>query len=81
MLISIGDIETYGFNLEKNITDIKINNQKADLINKKIIIANLAFTEIPDNNKLPINLSMTVAGKEVKKNLGNIELIESVDLR
>jgi hypothetical protein len=81
MFISIGDIETYGFNLEKNITNMKINNQKADLINKKMIIANIALDEIPDNSKLPITLSMMVAGKEVKKNIGVIDLIESVELR
>jgi hypothetical protein len=81
MFISIGDIETYGFNLEKNITNMKINNQKADLINKKMIIANIALDEIPENSKLPIALSMMVAGKEVKKNIGVIDLIESVELR
>jgi hypothetical protein len=81
MFISIGDIESYGFNLEKNITNMKINNQKADLINKKMIIANIALEEIPENMKLPIILSMMVAGKEVKKNIGVIDLIESVELR
>lgn len=81
MLVSVGEIEAYGFNLEKNITNIKINNQKADLINKKIIIANISIPELPDNNKLPIILSLNVAGKEVKKNVGSIDLIESVDLR
>ena len=81
MFISIGDIETYGFNLEKNITNMKINNQKADLINKKMIIANIALDEIPENSKLPVTLSMMVAGKEVKKNIGVIDLVESVELR
>jgi CO dehydrogenase/acetyl-CoA synthase beta subunit len=81
MFISIGDIETYGFNLEKNITNMKINNQKADLINKKMIIANIAIDEMPENMRLPVNLSMMVAGKEVKKNIGVIDLIESVELR
>lgn len=81
MFISIGDIETYGFNLEKNITNMKINNQKADLINKKMIIANIALDEMPENMRLPVTLSMMVAGKEVKKNIGVIDLVESVELR
>lgn len=81
MLISIGDIETYGFNLEKNITAVMVNNQKADLINKKMVIANIKVDEIPESSKIPIILSLTVAGKEVKKNVGTIDLVESVDLR
>lgn len=80
MLISIGNIETYGFNLNKTVKNIKINDKEAELINDKIIIANLDFLGIPESGKIPINLSLDVAGKTVKKSIDTINLLDAIDL-
>ena len=80
MLISIGNIESYGFNLNETVKNIKINDKNAELINDKIIIANLDFLEIPETRKIPIKLSLEVNGKTVQKSIDTIQLLDAIDL-
>ena len=80
MLISIGDIETYGFNLEDNLDAIYVNDVPAELINDKIIISTVSYDEFPESAKIPVTLSLEVSGKKVNKNIGSIDLLEAIDL-
>ncbi len=78
MLIAIGDIETYGFSLDKSVDELRINGVKARFVSDKIIAASLILDpEQIKSGHIDIELSVKVHGTELKKTIGTLELIES----
>lgn len=77
MFISIGDIETYGFNINEKINHFRINGEEARLIDGSIIAARLKLDleEIPE--RLPITLEIEVDNQTIRKEVGSIEFFDS----
>lgn len=74
MFISIGNIETYGFNINEKVNHFKINGQEARLIDGSIIAARLKLDsseETPES--LPVNLEIEVDNQTIRKEVGSIE--------
>ncbi len=76
LLIAVGDIETYGFTLDKSVTEVLINGQKARFVSDKIIAATIPIPADLVDGVMAVELSVKVHNTEVKKNLGSIKLIE-----
>ena len=81
MFISIGNFETYGFDLKNKIDKIQINNSPAKLIGNSDITGTLLFEKIPENKKIPITVSLEVESKTITKKIADIDLIDTVDIR
>lgn len=73
--VSIDDIESYGFDLDKSIDHISINGVKALLIDKHLVSAKLHLDEEPDSSKLDIELQIELGEKLISKKIGKIEFI------
>lgn len=76
LLIAIGEIETYGFTLNKSVDEVLINGQKARFVSDKIIAATVPIPAGLLDGLMPIELTVKVHDTEVHKNLGSIKLIE-----
>lgn len=74
MFVSIGNIETYGFALNKSIKAPRINGQEARFLNDDIIAANLKLDRSKlVNDELEIVLELDVDGQTISKNVGTIK--------
>ncbi len=77
MFISISNIETYGFTLNKSIKQPHINGQEAKFLNDKIIATNLRLDPLQQKSDLDITLELDVDGQTVIKKVGTIHFIEA----
>ncbi len=77
MLIAIGDIETYGFTLDKSVDQVLINGVRARFVSDKIIAATVEIPAELKDSELAIELLVKVHDTEVRKNLGVIKLVET----
>lgn len=78
MFIAITEIETYGFDFNKTVKNVKINGTEAKFLNGEIVAANLELAEMPYDNELEIILELEVQDKLIKKTIGRINLLESI---
>jgi hypothetical protein len=77
--INIGNLEVYGFSLEKPLSGIFINDQKARLIDGKIITANIIPSqEEIDEEELEVNLTIYLGSNKISKKIGTLKIIESL---
>ena len=75
MVIALTNIETYGFEFNKSIKKISINDSPAKFISNNIISATLDVSEIPFDNELELILKVEVDKNLIKKKVGVIKLI------
>ncbi len=78
MFIAITDVETYGFDFNKSVKNIRINNNKAKFLNENIVVAMINLDSIPFDKELAITLELEVGDKHIKKTIGLIKLLESL---
>lgn len=74
--IVIGNVESYGFEFNRSVKNIWINDHKAFFISDQIIASNVELDELPYNNELEISLEVEVRQQKVKKTIGTVKLVE-----
>ena len=79
IFVSIGNIETYGFNIDEKINKLKINGIEAKLIDNTIIAARLKLNPEEVLESLPIILEIEVDNQTVKKEVGTIHFFENLN--
>ena len=78
MRISIGEIETYGFDLSGKIKDARINGKPAKIFDDKIISTQIDLEESIIDKNLDIEVSLEVDNNIVKKTIGSIHIVEAI---
>lgn len=77
--VTIGNIETYGFDLNKKDLKIYINDQNAKLLNGKIVSTKLELSEKElQAETLDIILSFDLGNQKPSKKIGNIKIIRAI---
>lgn len=79
MRVSIGDIETYGFELSGKITEARINNSPAKIFDDKIISAFIDLDESQIDKDLDIELAIEVDNNFVTKKIDRIHIVEAFE--
>jgi hypothetical protein len=78
IFVTIGNIETYGFTLDEDISGLKINGVPAKLIHKQIVAASLQI-ESKDIHEIPLVLELDVDNQHLKKEIGSLKIKEPIE--
>ena len=75
MFVTIGNIETYGFTLNKSIRKPRINGQEAKFLTDEIIAVNLTLEKQELLNMIDIVLELDVDGQTISKTVDTIKFL------
>lgn len=75
MFVTIGNIETYGFTLNKSIRKPRINGQEAKFLTDEIIAVNLTLDKEQLLDKIEIVLKLDVDGQTISKTVDTIRFL------
>jgi hypothetical protein len=78
IFVTIGNIETYGFSMDEDISGLKINGVPAKLIHKQIVAASLLI-DSKETREIPLVLELDVDNQHLKKEIGSLIIKEPIE--